>query len=310
MLLALATLLLAAVLAVSGAAKLIDLGGSAAALRGFGVPERLAPAAALALPLAELAIAAALLVPATTRAGAAAALALFAGMAVVVGVTLARGRRPDCGCFGKLHSQPIGRSTLARTVGLAAIAAFVALGGTRHLGALSLLAAATVVHVSLTLHLLHQNGRLLERVRALEAHEPPAPVRLGVGSAAPAFALQDASGRFHTLDDLLVPGLPVVLAFSDPECADCADLPVRLARLQERLHGELAIALVTRGVPADEAFEPTLYQEEIEVARAYGVTAVPTALVIAPDGRIAGEPAVGEAAIDELLAPRALRAVS
>lgn len=122
----LAALSLATVLVVSGAAKLLDRRGSAATLSGFGVPERLVPAAGLGLPFAELGIAAALLVPATARAGAAAALVLFAAMTVAVGWTLARGRRPDCGCFGKLHSSPIGRTTIARTLALSSLAAILA----------------------------------------------------------------------------------------------------------------------------------------------------------------------------------------
>ena len=54
-------------------------------------------------------------------------LALFSG---AIGVSLARGRRPDCHCFGQVHSAPIGWSTLMRNLGLACIAAFVVwLGG-------------------------------------------------------------------------------------------------------------------------------------------------------------------------------------
>lgn len=290
---------LAVVLAFSGAAKLLDLRGSAATLRGFGIPERLVPATAVGLPLTELAIAAALVPAATSRGAALAATALFAALAIALAVTLARRRRPDCGCFGRLHSAPIGASTLARAAGLAAIAAFVAVPGTGTL--VVLLLAATVAQALVIWRLLRRNGQLLER---------PAPARLEVGATAPGFALQDASGRFHTLDDLLVPGLPVALVFSDPDCAGCASLPARLAELREPLQGELAIALVTRGTPVEGPFEPRLYQDEVEVVHAYGVTHVPSALVVGPDGRVAGELAVGESAIEDLLAPRALRAVS
>ena len=46
--------------------------------------------------------------------GACAALALLSIFAIGIGVTLARGRRPDCRCFGQLHSAPVGWPTLIR----------------------------------------------------------------------------------------------------------------------------------------------------------------------------------------------------
>jgi uncharacterized membrane protein YphA (DoxX/SURF4 family) len=46
-------LLLAAVFALAGAAKLADRANSREALLSFGVPERAAPAAAWALPVAD-----------------------------------------------------------------------------------------------------------------------------------------------------------------------------------------------------------------------------------------------------------------
>src|ERR671933_307156 len=42
-----------------------------------------------------------------------------------IGYNLARGRTPDCHCFGQLHSAPAGWSTLARNAVLALIAAVV-----------------------------------------------------------------------------------------------------------------------------------------------------------------------------------------
>jgi hypothetical protein len=67
-----------------------------------------------------------LLFPATARWGALVALLLMAFFAAAIGVTLSQGRRPDCHCFGQLHSAPVGWSALARNVVLAAAAAWVA----------------------------------------------------------------------------------------------------------------------------------------------------------------------------------------
>jgi uncharacterized membrane protein YphA (DoxX/SURF4 family) len=59
--LVLARLLLAAVFLVAGLAKLVDLAGSRQALWGFGVPAMLADLFGVLLPLAELAVAMALI---------------------------------------------------------------------------------------------------------------------------------------------------------------------------------------------------------------------------------------------------------
>src|SRR5205807_6073500 len=95
----LARLLLAAVFLVSGQAKLADLAGSRQALRDFGVPAALADPFGLLLPLAELAVAVALLLPAMAWWGALGALALLLLFVVGIGSNLARGRHPDCHCF-------------------------------------------------------------------------------------------------------------------------------------------------------------------------------------------------------------------
>src|SRR5215472_6392294 len=109
-----ARVVLFVVFLVAGIAKLADLAGSRAALRDFGVPARLAEAFGLLLPLAELAVAVALLLPATAWWGALGALALLLLFVGGIGSNLARGRRPDCHCFGQLHSAPAGWPTLLR----------------------------------------------------------------------------------------------------------------------------------------------------------------------------------------------------
>lgn len=124
-----ARLLLAAVFAVAGAAKLADLAGSRAAVAGFGVPERLAGPIGTALPLAELATAVLLLPAATARAGATAALALLLAFSVGIAASIARGEAPDCHCFGQLHSEPVGPKALGRNFGLALVAGFLVVAG-------------------------------------------------------------------------------------------------------------------------------------------------------------------------------------
>jgi hypothetical protein len=124
-----ARLVLAAVFALAGAAKLADPAGSRAAVAGFGVPERLAGPIGTALPIVELGTAATLLPEATAEAAAAAALGLLLALSAGISSSIARGEAPDCHCFGQLHSAPAGPRTLARNFALALLAGFVLVAG-------------------------------------------------------------------------------------------------------------------------------------------------------------------------------------
>src|SRR3954451_5983306 len=120
-----ARLLLAGVFATAGVAKLADLAGSRGATTDVGVPPSLASPLALLLPLCELAVAAALLPTPTAWWGALGALALLSVFLVGIGINIARGRKPECHCFGQLHSVPAGWKTFARNAVLAVVAGFV-----------------------------------------------------------------------------------------------------------------------------------------------------------------------------------------
>src|SRR5713226_2622846 len=142
----LARLLLAVVFVVAGLAKLVDRAGSRQALIDFGVPARLVTPLAVLLPLAELAVAVALIPTASAWWGALGALALLVLFITAIGYNLAQGRTPDCHCFGQLHSAPAGWSTLVRNLVLAGIAGLVVSFGTNAAGPglLDLLAGLTV----------------------------------------------------------------------------------------------------------------------------------------------------------------------
>src|SRR5881227_1463518 len=117
-----ARLLLAGVFVVAGLAKLGDLAGSRQAMRDFGVPALLAAPFGLLLPLAELAVAIALIPTVSAWWGALGALVLLLLFIAGISYNLARGRQPDCHCFGQLHSTPAGWPTLIRNLVLAALA--------------------------------------------------------------------------------------------------------------------------------------------------------------------------------------------
>jgi peroxiredoxin len=335
-----ARLLLAAVFVVAGVAKLADREGSRRAVADFGVPSALAAPLGILLPLAELAVAAALIPTSTAFWGAVGALVLLLLFVAGIGANLARGRRPDCHCFGQLHSSPAGWSTLARNGVLAAIAALLVWRGLEGevgpsvigwIGALStaqllVLAGGTVVLALLAVQwfflfgVLRQNGRLLARLNAVEERLAAAGLApsengahrtsgLAVGSPAPAFALQDLDGEEVTLDGLRAPGKPVMLMFTDPSCEPCMDLLPDVGRWQQQYAGKLTIALVGRGSveensaeASEHGVENVLLQEDWEVADAYEIDATPGAVVVSPEGIIGSPVAQGPDEVEALLA--------
>ena len=110
---------------MAGVAKLADRAGSRRAVTDFGAPAVLAAPLGILVPLAELAVAALLIPSSTAPWGALGALSLLLLFVVGIAANLVRGRKPDCHCFGQLHSAPAGWSTLAHNGLLAAVAGFV-----------------------------------------------------------------------------------------------------------------------------------------------------------------------------------------
>jgi thiol-disulfide isomerase/thioredoxin/uncharacterized membrane protein YphA (DoxX/SURF4 family) len=278
----LARLLLASVFALAGLAKLADRDGSRQAIIDFGLPAALAAPLVFLLPLAELAVALALVPASTAWWAAVGALTLLLMFVLGISVNLARGRKPECHCFGQLHSAPAGPKTLARNGALASVAGFVVWQGSGGgstggsvLGWLGGLPATPLVGLILGLvalalvvgqwwflvNLLRQNGRLMVRVEALEARlgaagvAPPSanggPAHqqggLPVGSEAPGFTLSGLHGEALTLDSLRSSGKPVMLIFTDPNCGPCNALLPEVGRWQEEHPDKLTVALISRG---------------------------------------------------------------
>jgi hypothetical protein len=87
------------------------------------LPRWLARPASLAIVLAELAVAAALVVPTARGTGCMGAAALASVYAIALGVNLARGRRDlDCGCLGAGGREAISWWLVARNLAVVAIA--------------------------------------------------------------------------------------------------------------------------------------------------------------------------------------------
>lgn len=316
-----ARLLLTAVFAVSGIAKLLDREGTRRAVEGFGLPGSLVGPVAFGLPLAECAIAVTLVPGTAARAGAFAAIVLLAAFMIGISINLAQGRRPDCQCFGQLHSAPVGPSTLVRNLVLATGAGVVAFGAGGDAGGSVLdavgdlngtgaaLVSLAVVVIAVALVILGRRGTTLITGALSEAdmtaRQPTAPP---VGSVAPSFSLARPSGGAVTLSDLLARGKSVLLVFFSPSCGPCAHIAPELARWQREFPATLTVAVLSSGTPEAVATRASEYEiaevlidESGVVAKSYGSRNSPGAILIDVGGAVVSEYAAGEPAIHDLL---------
>jgi peroxiredoxin len=296
--------------AIAAMGKLADRRGARRALADFGVPAQWHGFAVWLLPLAELATAVALLVDRSARWGALAALALLAGFSAGIATALARGRQPDCHCFGRLSSARIGRRTLVRNAVLALPALVVAVGGPG--GSASAWVVAAVVPAALLVafgpghRLVHRPGTIGEQ----PAGDPPGP--LPIGAPAPRFALPTLDGRPTSLEALLEPGTPLALVFYYSGCGSCVTMVPDLARWQTALADRLTIALVAGGTTPDirrlteeHGLKNVLVETGTAVSEAYSALATPSAVIIDPGGRIASR-TMGTSVMVEALIRRAI----
>jgi peroxiredoxin len=315
-----ARIALSVVFGVASAAKFADLQGSRDTVEAFGAPRAVASIAGTLLPIAELGVAIALLLQATSRWGAVGALLLLIVFSAGVGVALAQGRTPDCNCFGQVSSEQISWRTIARNGVFAVVAGFAiaeAPGAslarwTSNLTAANLVAGIAVVAGSLIcVALLHfvQLSRRLNRELA-DAITNGGPREPQVGRQAPAFELPDLEGNLTTLDGLRERGLPVVLLFATPSCGPCAALLPQFSRWSLALAESLTFAVVESMVPDPSFVAANISQDrnlsvltepDLQVAGEYGVSQTPTAFVIDADGRIAAAPALGAGAIEQMV---------
>jgi len=290
-------LVVAAVLAASGVAKLADLRGSREAMLGFGLPAGLAGPAGVALPLAELTAAVALAVPGLARPGALLALVLFVSMSLAIVRLLAIGHAPDCHCFGALQSEPVSTRTLVRSWALAVAAGIVTVHG----------AGSSAAGAELAVPLATGAAAWFFARRATR-HPRLFPDSLVPGARAPDFALADFDGRQETLDALLARGRPAALLFVEPRCGPCRALLRDLGAWRGGLADGLSLAVVARGEAGEienvdemRSLDGLLVDEEGSTSKAYGVGATPAAVLVGADGRVARAPVAGKDGIEALL---------
>lgn len=321
---------LIAVFAVSAVAKLADRGGTREAIVGFGVPERFAGVGAIALPGAEIGAALLLALPATASIGAVAALALLGVFIAGILFNLARGRRPDCHCFGQIHSAPIGWTTVARNVVLATSAAIVLSQGSETgwsdawariddvttgglVLAIAVLTLTVLGQAWLYLNLLRANERMRLKLDELDTRvqsgrEVLEKHGLPIGDVAPEFSLAGLQGETATLASLRAAGRPVMLLFTDPGCGPCDSLMSDVGDWQRRFGDRFTVAVISRrsvedNLPKSREHRLTnvLLQQDYEVAETYKYVGTPSAVIVDEGGHIASELVGGPPAIRALV---------
>ncbi|MGW7380466.1 MauE/DoxX family redox-associated membrane protein [Streptomyces sp. NPDC054794] len=283
-----ARLVLAAVFGVAGIAKLMDHKRLPRAIVSFGLPARTGMPLGYLLISYEFATALALIVNPWARIGALGALGLLLTFCLAIMVSMARGRTPDCHCFGGLRATPVGWGTLARNALLVVTAGFVATDGRVpwFFTGLGTIAAACWVVLG------------LKRSRKVRP-----------GMVTPGFSLPDTTGQEWTLAKLFAAAhQPLLLLFTDHACSACDALLPQVARWQQAHADRLTIAIVNGGSSADGAavsreygLRNLLVDEDRMLLATYGLTGTPSALLIDTDQVLAAAPAVGSAEIADLV---------
>lgn len=326
-------LALATVFGVAGIAKLLDGPGSRKALAGFGVPPRLITPLAGALPLAELAIAASMLFVSASWFGAIGAAAMLLAFTAAMVYQMAQGNAPDCHCFGQIHSEPVGKTSILRNVVLLALPVVLLFQGktaqglalvnsnqdvlpfTLGVGVVVLLIAAVVQLVRISgqqaqiierldaMELVTRDGVSVERADVGHPHEG-----LPIGARFPDFELSDVNGASVSLADLKAAGEPVLFLFVGPTCTPCKGLVPEFETWQSELAGKVSLVLVSSG-DVDEnkdkfggaGVKHILLQTERELAERVKAQWTPTAVFMDKDGRVASHAAAGDTAIRKLV---------
>lgn len=330
-----ARLVLTGVFGVAGIAKLFDLKGSQKAVADFGVPEGLAKPLGVALPIIEIATAILLLPLTTAWLGAISALALLLVFLGGIAYNFAKGNTPDCHCFGQIHSEPVGWSTLIRNSILAAIAGFVVFAGRENPGAsafawiedlsaaekmnlvFGVLTIGLLVFIATKLKAIQTQQIVLQRhielleigenIGAVEREEAVPPAEgLPIGAALPNFSLPAASGKLFSSEDLLKTNKPALLFFVSPSCSPCAALLPEIEDWRREFGEKMNFVFVSSGTEKENIAKfgedkTVLLQKERELMNVFRAKWTPSAVLINSNGTIGSRLATGDAAIRALV---------
>lgn len=263
----------AAVLGISGIAKLEQRGRFASTLRQHRLlPSWSVRAISSIFPFVEIAVAAMLVTGIAAEFFISAVLALFCAFFVVEMILWVTKRSEDCGCYGVAFVQKVGRATVATSallVCLAALRIWMETRSSAEGGSWRLIAGCTFVLFATALML-----RVVQRRQQLPAvAESPVATRLKNGDPFP--------------PDVNFP-LPAqaILLFVSATCGPCVDL---CRRLPDHLASNWSVIVVAHRDTANEAEQQGSilnippYMEHVEDPadawfRRFGGTARPAAL--------------------------------
>ncbi len=318
---------------VAGLSKLVDPTGSRKAVTDFGVPASLASVAAVILPVVEIVIAAFLLFPSVSWFGAIGSAALLTLFLAGMVYQMVQGNAPDCHCFGQLHSEPIGKSSLIRNL-IFLIPAVVLIYKGRVDQGLSLtnidrdslqlilvLIAVLLLGFAIDLlrrisakqdnfarrievmELISKDGAEVERQEAGNPRDG-----LPMGAPLPDFVLADARGGTFSTGMFAKRGRPALFFFVSPTCNPCQALVPELDSWQAELDGKVDIILVSSGKPKEnlQKFEGErpkhiLLDEKREFAESVKAKWTPGALFVGASGKVASDIATGDVEIRKLV---------
>ncbi len=326
-------LLLSGVFAVAGVSKLLDREGSEKAFADFGVPKVIAKSLVYLLPIAEILIAISLLFVEVSWFGAIGAAGLFFIFTVGMLYQMAKGNAPDCHCFGQIHSEPVGVTSVLRNITLLVLALVLLIAGQSNQGfnlfnsnqdfmqyligftVIGLLAAVVFFLKKISeqqtqimrrielMELVARDGGTVEREDAGHPHEG-----LPIGAQFPDFELLDLNGNIVSLPVIRADAKPVLFLFVAPTCNPCKALVPEFEQWQKDLAEKVKFVFISNGKAEDnlekfggEAGKQILLQKNREVAESVKAQWTPTAILMDASGRLASHATAGDTAIRELV---------
>ncbi|WFR84713.1 MauE/DoxX family redox-associated membrane protein [Arthrobacter sp. Y-9] len=316
--LVLAPIGLAAVLVLSGIAKLRDRESTLSVVTELRLPGFLRhDYFAWLLPWSEIVLAVLLLSPwqGAFTIAAILSLGLFVAYWAVIARALTFDPRPNCGCFGRIGDQNVSVKTLVRNsvlVLLGALTLWLALSGStvpavigRDFMVLWWIADVALL-VALTVLIVTRPG----------PDQPgPAPLAASGSTGAdasdpedddyardpiPAALLQSEDGGVQTLRELASAKAQLLVAFncvckpSHVAAGKVAEWSERLPEVDVRILSTVPHKPLRRSIPTAEG---VLYDHESLAWRALGLTSSPSAVLLGADGYLAGGPVEG---LDEM----------
>ncbi len=312
-------LLLAAVLAFSAVAKLRDRPATLSAIGLLRLPRFLRqPWVAVALPVGELVLAAALLLSWTpvVVAAAGAGLVLMVTYWGVIARAMTFDPRPSCGCFGRIGDQSVSERTLVRnTLLVAAAAAALWWGLAGHTVPTTLAAFGAAQWWWLVALLLVSAVAVLILGGGPGANvQPPQAPAFPVQPAAqdeaedegyvrapiPAAVLQSPEGDNRLLVELAQVRAQLLI-FYTCGCAPAAETDALVPEWRRRLPALDVRSVVTFPAAPESFTEPVWLDHGALAYQAFGMLGHPCAVLLGADGLLAGGPVAGLGQIAEFV---------